>query len=158
MNVLLNDPFAFEVFLSHATMGGPDGREHQQFHAGSFCNVGNIFTLPDLAIKTNRWQPVILYAENTIDIPEGGGQFGLVIHIARENLGAQRSEFLCGGFVRIARQRPHLPAVCQKFSGNCTALLSGCTGYRNDFVIHIVHAFLPVIFRIYPKIREEFAF
>jgi hypothetical protein len=125
------------MLLAHATMGRADGGIDQQFDPGGFGGISNIFALSDLAIETDGWKPEILHAENAIDSPEGVGELIPIVHIAGHDLRAQGGQCLCGRFAGVTREGAHLPTFHQKLPRDCTTLLPGCTGYCNDFVIHI---------------------
>jgi len=49
MDVLLDDPFALEMFLPHAIMRGTNGGKNKMLHARKLGGISNIFALLKLA-------------------------------------------------------------------------------------------------------------
>jgi hypothetical protein len=137
VNILLDHPLALEVLLSHAAMCRADRREYKVLNARSFCSVSDIFSLLDLAFETHVWQPEILDTKGTVYVFERGIEFSAILHVTIKNFRAKRSQFLRSGLIDIPRERPHLPAVCQKFSCDRAALLTCCAGNGNHFIVHI---------------------
>src|ERR671912_555394 len=107
-------------------------------NTGSLRRIGYIFPLTDLAVETNTRQPEILHAKDPICILERGVELCAIIHVAWNDLSAEGFQLLCGRLVKITRQGAHLPAICQKFSCNGSALLTGRAGDCNDFVVHFI--------------------
>ena len=112
VNVLFDDPLAFEMFLPHAAMRGANRRIEQMLHPCGFGCVGNGFALLDLTFKTYVGQPEVLHAKDAINSLERGIEFGAVIQVACDKFCAERFEFLRGGLVHITRQCADYPAFC----------------------------------------------
>src|SRR5215208_2389010 len=104
----------------------------------SLHSVSNILALPDLAFETDIGQPEILHAKDPVSAIECRIELRTVIHVAGYQLCAHGSQFLRGRLFSITRQRADLPAICQKFSRHGSALLTGCTGDCNYFIVHLV--------------------
>src|SRR5919108_3374709 len=111
-------------------------------HARGFGSVRHIFPLPDLTLKPDIRQPEVLYTEDAVRALERRVELSAVLHIAGDDLRAECFQLLRSRFVHLTRQCANLPAICQKFSCNCAALLTGCTGDGNDFIVHR----LPLLF------------
>src|SRR5687768_11494909 len=110
-------------------------------NTSSTGGIYDIFALADLALETAICQPVISYAENPVRTLEDTIKLDAVVHIARDQFCAQRSQFLCNRLVRIACQGANLPPVCQKFSCHRSTLLTCRTGDCNQFVVHFIFLF-----------------
>src|SRR5512145_1023568 len=99
------------MLLSHTTMRRAHRRVDEVLNACSSGGIGNIFPLPDLAFKTDAWQPEILHAEDSICAFERCSEFCTVFHIAWNDFGTKRGQFLRGWFVCIACERAYLPTI-----------------------------------------------
>ena len=99
MDVLLDDPLAFEMFLSHAAMRRTHRRIYKMLNTCGFGGIGNIFSLSDLAFETNIRQPEILHAKDAVRAFECRIEFSAVIHIACDEFRAEGFQFLCGRLV-----------------------------------------------------------
>ena len=96
--------------LAHPAMRCPNGRIYEMLDPCRFGGVGHMFSLPDLTVETDAWQPKILDAEHPIRSLERGVELHTVFHIADDHFRAKSSQLLRARLACIPRQRTYLPA------------------------------------------------
>src|SRR5690606_2192767 len=93
-------------------------------------DIGHVLALPHLGLQAALHG--VLDVENTVGTLKGRSQRAAIFHVGPDDLGARGRQRPGPGTVRLAGDRPYLPAVREEMPGGSAPHATGRTQHRDS--------------------------